>query len=475
MKHYDVFSLAENRELRKAAISDEKRKKAKDITELIDYYNLDATKQDIKDWHDAKLLALDYQIPDWTDLIRVYDDVMVDAFLYGIIMTIKDIVKSREFRVLDKSGKEQETELFDHKWFFNFLDWSVESFFYPYSVIFIGDMVNGTFNDMKLIPREYYIPQHNFVKKSLYSYGAYKHKFDGWDITSPELKNYYICVKTNEKLGLLDKVAYHAIGKKNMLIYLWRFAEKYGIPIAIGKTDIRDPARRTNLENMLTNMGSSLWVVADPEDEVQLIETKSPSSNLNLFKDAKDSSNFEISVALAGSESLFKEKSFVGAAEVGERIFEMRQKSILRDIMFTINNELIPRMVWYGLPVEGWHIQWVNEDNVSYSDKISAVQTLQNHFELDPDEVGEKLGFTLKQKKDIMQEKTIDEIKNRDTTSVMPEVDALYKNILAPLPTKKKDERKKDFIKRCMINPVMISEYPDEKTRHEAILIQYEK
>lgn len=479
-KQFDTFDIAFQRELRKEAIkaqSKRDRKRLSEITELIDYFNLDATKQDVKDWRESRLLAIDYQVPDWTDIIRVYDDVMVDAFLSGMINTIKDIVKSKDFKVYSADGKEQDIYLFENKWFFNFLEWTTEALFYPYSVIQLGKMTDNKFPEIKLIPREYFIPQHTFVKKNLYSFGEYKHMFDGWDITQPELKMFYIYVCSNEKLGLLDKVAYHALGKKNMLVYWWRFAEKYGIPIASGKTDIRDPARRTNMETMLTNMGNSMWVVTDPEDEVQLIEAKAPNSNVNIFKDNINSSNFEMSVALAGSESIFKEKSFVGAAEVGERLFELRQKSILRDVGFTINNELIPRMALSGIPVEGWYIKWTNEENVSYDNKIKAVKTLMPYYELDPDEVGGKLGFTLKEKvKMEPNQDIIDQIKQREPSSIMPEVHALYKDILkAPLPLPNKDERKKDFIIRCMGDRTMISEYPDEKQRYAVCETQYGK
>jgi len=462
----DTFDLAHQRELKKLIAAYNKRQPANTkIDENIDYYNLDATKQDVQDWQSARLTALDYMLPDWTDLIRVYDDVMVDSFLTGIIETVKDIVKSKEFKIVNNNGDEQEDKkiLFEQKWFFKFLDYCVDSFYYPYSIVQLGDLEDDKFKNIKLIDREYYIPQKNFIKKNLYAFGTYKHKFDGWDITQPELVNYYITIKANHKLGLLDKIAYHALGKKHMLIYWWRYGEIFGIPIRIGKTDIRDPVRRRNMETMVSTMGNSLWGVVDPEDEVNLVESKSGTTN--FFKELMNHSNYEMSVALAGSETIFKEKSFVGSAEVGERIFELRQKSILRDISYIINNELIPRMIIYGLPLNGLQLKWIQEDNISYDEKIRAVQTLGTLFSLDADEVGNKMGFKLTPKQMIPQNEAIEDIKNRPKTSVMPEVKALYGDITAPMPTRKKDERKKDYIERCMGDPVMLKEYPDEKQR----------
>lgn len=466
----DVFSLAENREYKKLiqAVSKKIPKRANLIDEL-ETYNLDATKQDVSDWQDSRLLALDYLIPDWTDLIRVYDDVIVDSFLTGIIETIKDKVKATDFKICDKSGKEIEdkTNLLKEEWFFKFLDWTTEANYYPYSVIQLGDLIDDKFKKIKMIDREYFIPQKNFVKRSYSFTGSYVHDIDGWDITMPELEKYYIAVRSPNKLGLLDRVAYHVLGKKHMLIYMWRFGEMFGLPIRVGKTDISDIERRKNMEAMAANMGNNLWAVIDPEDEFNLIEPKSTGSNSNFFKEAMNFSNSEMSIALAGTESLFKEKSFVGSAEVGERIFEYRQKSILRSIQFIINNQLIPRMVFYGLPVDGLKFQFIQEDTVPYDLKITAVNTLGQLFEMDPEEVGKKTGYTLKPKSTPnTQNNNFDDLKNKKPTSVMKEVKALYADIMAPIPKIRKDERKKDFISRCMADPVMISEYPDEKQRY---------
>jgi hypothetical protein len=44
-----------------------------------------------------------------------------------------------------------------------------------------------------------------------------------------------------------------------------------------------------------------------------------------------------------------------------------------------------------------------------------------------------------------------------------------------PLPKPKKGERKPDFIKRCMENPSMRKEFPDEKQRYAVSVSQFKR
>jgi hypothetical protein len=44
-----------------------------------------------------------------------------------------------------------------------------------------------------------------------------------------------------------------------------------------------------------------------------------------------------------------------------------------------------------------------------------------------------------------------------------------------PIPKPKTKETQKEFVKRCMSNEVMITEYPDTKQRFEICYTQYDK
>ena len=415
--HVDMIKLM-------AEISKKMPKNA-DVYDKITYDNLDSYKQDIEDWQDGRIAALDIYLPDWTELIRVYDDVMVDSHITAIVEVIKDKIKAKPFEIVDSNGEvnEEKTEMFQAEWFFKFLDICVETIYYPYSIIQLGDVEDDQFKELKLIKREYVVPQKKFIKQSLYVFGTYKNGKDGWDYTDPKLSPYFIELLCDYELGLLDKIAYHALGKKAMLIYWWRFGEIFGLPMRIGKTDISDPARRTNMENMMTNMGNSLSAVIDPQDEVMLAEAKA-SGTVSLFKDNLEYSNNEISKLLLGSSSVVDERSFVGSAEVGERIFEEKQKAICRKIAFIVQDKLIPRMLKYGFELNGYSFKWASEDTMKYSDKLEALKILPLHFDMDVEEVSEKTGFTLTEKEKISPENEI--AKAIKAQSNLKELKALY-------------------------------------------------
>jgi hypothetical protein len=407
------------------------------ILQQINYFNLYATKQDVKNWQAARLVAIDYLVPDWTEYIRVLDDVMIDGHISGIIQTIKDKIQAKEFEIVNAAGEPDEDkikDLFDQEWFYRFMEFFIESLFYPFSLVQLGNLNQfNRFDEMELIPRENVIPQFNWIKK--YSYITTIDKTAGWAWNSPELDNYFIFMSSriipgNNKLsvhhlGMLDKAAYHGLGKKHMLTYWWRYGEMYGLPFRHGQTDIRDNIRRKNLEDTFKNAGNNQWVITDKEDTIMLVESKQTGSR-NIFLELMNYSNQEISEAFIGNKSVTDEKSFVGSAEVGERIFEERQKSILRKFKNIVNNALIPRMIFYGLPVEGYWMRWRNEDKVTYDQRLKAIGAIKDLVEFDVDELSDLLGFKLT-KKEVQT--GLNQIQ-QGSTSVIPAVKALYEHYL---------------------------------------------
>ena len=396
------------------------------IADQIQYFNLDATKQDVSDWQSARLDAIDVNIPDWTDLIRVYDDVIVDSHLTGIIESIKDRIKATPFELVNENGeRDDRTELFEKKWFFKLLDWAVESMYYPYSLVQLGKMIDNGFPEIELIKREYVIPNRNFIKESLNVYGTYKTGVDGWNYTDPKISPYYIMMKAPIELGLLDRVASHALGKKHMLIYLWKYVELYGSPARVGKTDLQDPDRRKNMELMLQNYGNSLWALMDKDgDDLELKGTTGGSSSGEPHLKAIDKANSEMSKALMGTDSVMDEKSFVGSAEVGERIFETKGTGILRMIKFIVNDELLPRMLYYTIPVQGLTFRWINEDKITFEQKLELIKTLAPYFELNEEEISE-LGFNVQKKQNITHDEIIQAVKSK-SKSVVADVNKMY-------------------------------------------------
>ena len=145
-----------------------KKARAKIIEQLIKR-NQAQIAQDLQDWTNAVNSAKRVLAPNRRFLIEIFDRVDDDGHITGIVESIKNKIKAKEFNILDASGEidEDSTKLFQKVWFFKFLEWMVEAPFFGYSLIQLGDIVDDAFEDIELVPREYIVPELGIVRKDL--------------------------------------------------------------------------------------------------------------------------------------------------------------------------------------------------------------------------------------------------------------------------------------------------------------------
>jgi hypothetical protein len=101
------------------------------------------TKKDIKQWRTAWQTAISIDKPNRVALYDIYTDVMVDNHLNGCIGQRSDMVLNKSFKLVTKDGKEKPeiTELFECEWFKRFIQLSLESIYYGYSLIQFNNIV----------------------------------------------------------------------------------------------------------------------------------------------------------------------------------------------------------------------------------------------------------------------------------------------------------------------------------------------
>lgn len=395
-----------------------KKGQADPISDLIHYNDLNAVKQRISNWVSARLIARYHLTPDWTDLIRVYDYVFIDSHVIGIINGIKQKIKGKEFSILDQKGEIDE-ELTKHlrtKWFSKYIGYFIESFFYPYSLVELGEYKEGKFKDIDLIKREYVVPQYKAVKMFLYGtavpvhlspypgLGKQKPKDTkvGLNYTldyfeSPERVNDYIYMPCPlHDLGLLDMAAPHAIGKMGSYTLYLDYLQKFVIPFRWGQTNINDPLRKNNMDSMMSAWGGSGYAVTDLEDTISLLEQG--GSNTAPFTDLFTYSNNEISKAFASAVGIFDEKNFVGSAEAGERMLDALISAYCSEFEYNANDELLPRLALRDKRFLGKTFEYVDKEVVPYAQRVDAVVKLASVFKLKAEEVSEKTGFDLEEK-----------------------------------------------------------------------------
>lgn len=381
------------------------------------------TKEDVGRWRQALLTAENVTVPNRTELIRVFKDVELDCHIEGIINTIKNKIKAKSFTIINKDGDvdEDKTALLEKEWFFDFLEFIIESRFWGFSLVELHGIVDDGFPDIEMIPREFVVPEFDLVKRDS-SLSPIKN-MEGVKYLEDPFKDYTIYIGKKGDFGLFNKAAPHALSKKNLFNEMWEFGELFGMPIRLGKTDIRDPERRKNMERQLDNMGSAAWAVMDDGDDIKFQETVKGDAT-KVFISPILLSNNEISKCFAGQSGVFDEKAFVGSAEVQERLFQEFIISFMRQVKFVVNNDLLPRMVTHKILPEGFKFKWIAEEVLTIMDKATIIKDLAPFFSFTPETVKEEIGIEV-------EEKALTEIEPlEEISSVMPLVANLYREFI---------------------------------------------
>ena len=388
------------------------------ISRIIHYNDLNAVRQRISNWVAARLTARHVYVPDWTDLIRVYDYVIIDCHVTGIINGIKQRIKAKEWVIKNASGvtDDELTKQLKTRWFSRYMDWFVEAMFFPYSLIELGDYKDNRFSDIKLIEREYVVPQWKSVKMYLggaavpgfnthtSSFGTIldeprqeRGNFLLEHFESPDRINDYIFVENPiHDLGLLDMASPHALGKMGSLTFFLDYLQKFVVPFRVGKTDINDNPRRNNMVAMMENWGASGYAVTDLEDVIESLSQGGTA--VAPFTELFKYSNNEISKAFVSAVGIFDEKNFVGSAEAGERMMDYIITAYCTELEYSVNDELIPRLAQRDRKYARKTFEFATKEVISFTARVDAVTKLATSFDLDPEEVGEKVDMKISKK-----------------------------------------------------------------------------
>lgn len=343
---------------------------------------------DILKWRNALTSAQNLTSPQRYELYQLYQEFVLDAHLTAAITQRKNLTLCKEFEVYDKAGNqvEDKSDLLKKKWFRDLLNLALDSIFYGYSLVQFEDLFNDEFKCVDLVPRIHVKPEFHIVTNSYAD-------VVGNDYLESPFKEWCIGIGDKLDLGLLNKAAPLLIWKKNALAAWAEYNEIFGSPIRIGKTDVRDLATSTNMENMLKNMSGAAYGMFDLGDEIELIES-SKNGGQDVFDKMIDRCNSEISKLILGQTSTLDEKAFVGSAEVHERVLKQIADSDEYFITSMLNYQLIPLLNGLGMGFEGLTIKVEQEDEFTLQEKAKFAIDIINtgKYEMDVEVIKEVFG-----------------------------------------------------------------------------------
>lgn len=349
-------------------------------------------RQDIQKWRTAITSAENIFNPQRYTLYQVYQDVVLDAHLTAAMQQRKNLTLGRNFKIVDKSGKENEekTQLIQKKWFRDFLDLALDSLFWGHSLIQFDSLENDDFKSVELVPRIYVKPELHIVVPQWSA-------MTGVDYLESPYKEWCIGVGKSNDLGLLMKAAPLVIWKKNAIGAWSVFQDAFGTPAIIGKTDVRDEATRSNMEQTVKNFATGLSMVLDTDDQIEFLETTKQDAH-QVFDMLIQRCNSELSKLVLGQTGTMDEKAFVGSAEVQERVLQGYSELDEHFIEGVLNYQLIPFLNNLGFGLDGFRIEASKDEDLTLQERIKIDEVLMKHFDVDESEIKETYGRTVKKK-----------------------------------------------------------------------------
>ncbi len=349
------------------------------------------TRKDIGDWRIAWQMAINVDNPNRQRLYDIYRDVEVDLHLSGCIQQREGFVLSRSFKLVNEKGDEdtEATKYFNTAWFKRLMKFALDANYWGHSLIELGELTTDAnnrlcYDGVTLIPRKHVIPEYGRLVANL---------GDDWksgkDYRRTPFTEWLIEVGQPDGLGLYLKAATQTIPKKNTLAFWDTFAEIFGMPMRIARTTTRDKKEMAAMEKMMSDMGTEGWAIFQQGTEIEVVESKKGDA-FNVYDRRIDRANSELSKLIIGQTMTIEDGSSLSQSETHLEVFQNLVEADCDTIRDVVNNQLIPRMIQHGFPLQGIHFDWDYSEDYTPEQQVAYEQLVLNNYEVDPSYFEEK-------------------------------------------------------------------------------------
>jgi hypothetical protein len=368
---------------------------------------------DVSKWRAALNSAESVENPSYADLQRVYNEVDLDSEVTSSKTIRKNYVLSRDWRVLKNDEEnEQATEFFKDRWLFDFIDGVLESSYWGYNLIRLGDIKEDKLTGVEVIQRQNVNPKLNRLLETPYN------NTSGIDLSSPKHKNWYVlCSDTedNHYTGLFNKLSAYQIQLKNTQIAYTDYTSRFGSPNIVINTQMSDEGHVRNVESYLENFQNSSYAIVGDNDTVNLVESSGKSGDVftNLIKEMKSN----ITKTIIGNDTANSEKSFVGSSEIAQNQANIYSLKDIKYVEFYINKDLIPKLINLGLSfLEGVVFRFDTTNKAKpeeeFKNIIEFVKTGRYH--IPAEYISEKMGIPIEDISNVLDIQPTEDEENKD-------------------------------------------------------------
>lgn len=348
-------------------------------------------RKDIKKWRSAHKWAIDLYRPRRLKLTELYEDLILDTHWSSVMNARILRVLNSPFLLVDKDGQENEeaTELITKQWFLDYMRLAMESIFHGYSLIGL-DFQDSKVKDVFLIPRENVIPQWGKVLKDVYG------DDDMVDYLEPPESHFYVGVGHPDDLGLLLKAAPLILLKKDTLSSWSRFQQIFGVPPRIAKAQTNDQELQNQVYNWLLNMTQNAVALVPEGFEFELFPQPSSTNVKEVFHLAAEYADGQLSKLVLHNTMTTDSGSSRSQSETHERKEEEVNKYDLLWMEHHINDELIPRLIRQGYPLEGLYGKFDRTAKLNQKEQLDIVNTLiEKGYVIDMDWISDNFNIPI--------------------------------------------------------------------------------
>jgi hypothetical protein len=249
-------------------------------------YQLQRIRQDALSRREAIEEAERAYFPHRVRMQQMYLNTKENGHIFACIERRKDLTRLRKWEFVNANGEVNQnvTDIFCHnvkgnsvvkEWFAKLVNYILDARFYGYSLVYLGDIHNGDFDDLEVVKRWFVSPDREMLNSVLYD-------VNGAEFCEDEnIKDWYLYVPTDNETGtskcgygLFYELSIYEIFARNLLGFNGDFVELFSQPFRVGKTNKTEESERAMFAETLRDMGSSGWALLDAQDDtIEFLES----------------------------------------------------------------------------------------------------------------------------------------------------------------------------------------------------------
>jgi hypothetical protein len=317
----------------------------------------DRGKKDIQSWRNALTSAESISYPNRTRLYDLYEDVILDGHLSGVISKRIDAVLNKEiyFETGSKRNKAMEP-LIRSSAFRDIMRTIMETQLWGISGI---EFVPGKELVHEIIPRKHIKPELGII---------------AWEQTGTDgipytgLENIWVMGDTRD-MGLLLKCAPYSLYKRGGLSDWAQYIELFGQPVRVIRYDSYDEQTKLELKKVLEESGSSLSLMIPRQADFEMLDGKQTNCDGNLQLSFIKALNEEMSITILGNTETTTSSYSTGYAQSKvhlEQQYEITRSDLIYTAAMLNSAKFLSILRGYGYPVSGGHFAFSKDMDIDY-------------------------------------------------------------------------------------------------------------